>query len=421
LPIAVGASLILLTGVADATSTTCTTSAVCAEYINTSSGVAIHGEANTGIGIRGTSNSSTGFYGATRSGSMLFPGVEGESLDQTGDDAAGAFGLNAVNGGSAPAYGVLAYGSVYGAFGVAAGPGNGASGLPTSVGLLGNDTGGDALSGGNVAILGQSTHGNALLALANVTPASAANYRAFGEGVYAEAEPDQSGTIAVGLRALSRSIALAAVNSDSGDEVDVATSHFAMTTASSYAYNFTVDYYGNVSAQALSTHHGSYVRTTDSAGMARIEYSARAASPVMEDSGEGHVVNGRGYVKLDPALADVIDTRDAFRVILTPEGESDGLYVAQKSPSGFLVREARGGRSTLAFDYRIIAKPFNDNEARLAPAPPLRRPDLKLWDHHSAQPISPQPLDPLARLRLHIGSAAFARERQAAKKIEAGP
>jgi hypothetical protein len=51
----------MLTGAARATSTTCATSVVCAEYINTSSGVAIHGEANSGIGIRGTSVTNTGF------------------------------------------------------------------------------------------------------------------------------------------------------------------------------------------------------------------------------------------------------------------------------------------------------------------------------------------------------------------------
>ncbi len=51
--IAVGVSLVLLTRVANANSTTCITSTVCAEYIKSSNGGAIHGEANTGIGIHG--------------------------------------------------------------------------------------------------------------------------------------------------------------------------------------------------------------------------------------------------------------------------------------------------------------------------------------------------------------------------------
>jgi hypothetical protein len=78
-PAAIVTLLAILPGAARASSTTCATTVVCAEYINTSSGVAIHGEANSGIGIRGTSVTNTGFYGASGSGSASTPGVEGES------------------------------------------------------------------------------------------------------------------------------------------------------------------------------------------------------------------------------------------------------------------------------------------------------------------------------------------------------
>ncbi|HEY7980612.1 MAG TPA: hypothetical protein VID19_03945, partial [Candidatus Eremiobacteraceae bacterium] len=50
---------------------------------------------------------------------------------------------------------------------------------------------------------------------------------------------------------------------------------------------------------------------------------------------------------------------------VTPDGDNNGLYVTGKSAHGFIVREARGGRSTLAFDYRIVAKPIDENGARL--------------------------------------------------------
>jgi hypothetical protein len=417
LPIAIGASLILLPGVADATSTTCSTSTVCAEYINTSSGVAIHGEANTGIGIRGTSNSSTGFYGATRSGSTFFPGVEGESLDQSGSDAAGGFGLSAYGGaGPAPAYGVLAYGSVFGVYGQTSGAGNSSHGLPSGVGLFGYDTAGAAGLDTNVAVFGQTTHGTSMLALANVPYSSSYAFQdSVPYGVAAEAEPETSGGSAVAVDAYSTSIALEAYNPTHGIEVDLATPEYYID-----ANGFSVAQ-NDVNAKSLMTRYGTYLRTTGSSGTARIAYSTRNAAPVMEDSGEAELVNGRGYVELDPVLFDVIDKRVAYRVFLTAEGDNKGLYVKQKSPAGFSVRESRGGHSTLSFDYRIVAKPVDDDGTRLALAPPLRTSELEHVHLRSAHPATPQePLDPFARSKARIGLAAYARERKAAKAIEAG-
>jgi hypothetical protein len=63
-----------------------------------------------------------------------------------------------------------------------------------------------------------------------------------------------------------------------------------------------------------------------------------------------------------------------YSVSITPEGNSNGLYVSQKTLTGFAVRENNGGRSTLAFEYRIVAKPFGSNAKRLPMVDvPLRR------------------------------------------------
>ncbi|MBD5656507.1 MAG: hypothetical protein IAI50_15195, partial [Candidatus Eremiobacteraeota bacterium] len=70
-------------------------------------------------------------------------------------------------------------------------------------------------------------------------------------------------------------------------------------------------------------------------------------------------------------LADTIDRRIAYHVFVTPEGDCNGLYVTQKTPNGFAVRELRGGHSSLSFEYRIVAKPLGEDGVRLAAAPPL--------------------------------------------------
>jgi len=100
-------------------------------------------------------------------------------------------------------------------------------------------------------------------------------------------------------------------------------------------------------------------------GVRVISYAPREAAPTMEDFGEGQIVNGQGYIALDPAFANVIDQHSDYLVFITPYGDNRGLYVAQRSLAGFAVRESQGGHSTLGFSYRIVAKPYGSNEVRL--------------------------------------------------------
>jgi hypothetical protein len=53
-------------------------------------------------------------------------------------------------------------------------------------------------------------------------------------------------------------------------------------------------------------------------------------------------------------------------VFLTPNGDCKGLYVSQKSPTSFVVRELGGGTSNIVFDYRIMAKRKGYEQTRLA-------------------------------------------------------
>jgi hypothetical protein len=95
------------------------------------------------------------------------------------------------------------------------------------------------------------------------------------------------------------------------------------------------------------------------------EYAPRETVPTMEDLGEGQLTRGRAVVTLEPRFASAIDQHANYLVFLTPEGDCRGLYVAQKTGSAFTVQELQGGRSTLQFDYRIVAKPYGDDASRL--------------------------------------------------------
>jgi hypothetical protein len=84
----------------------------------------------------------------------------------------------------------------------------------------------------------------------------------------------------------------------------------------------------------------------------------RLGPPTVEDFGEAQLTSGHAYVRIDPAFADTMDQRSNYLVFITPEDDADALFVSQKSGSGFAVTESRGGRESIAFQYRIVAKPY---------------------------------------------------------------
>lgn len=98
-----------------------------------------------------------------------------------------------------------------------------------------------------------------------------------------------------------------------------------------------------------------------------------AESPV----GSSRLVNGQAAVALDRTFAQAIDGRAPYQVFLTPNGDTRGLFVAQKTPAGFVVRETQGGRGSLGFDYRVVASPLGRGGERMgltkgAPEPRTR-------------------------------------------------
>jgi hypothetical protein len=94
-------------------------------------------------------------------------------------------------------------------------------------------------------------------------------------------------------------------------------------------------------------------------------YAPRESVPTTEDVGEARLVDGRASVTLEHAFANVIDRAAGYVVLITPEGNNRGLYVANRGATTFEVREAEGGRSTIAFAYRIVAHPYGTQASRL--------------------------------------------------------
>jgi hypothetical protein len=95
-------------------------------------------------------------------------------------------------------------------------------------------------------------------------------------------------------------------------------------------------------------------------------YAIEGPENWFEDAGSAQLSNGAAIVNLEQVFGQTVNTEMDYHVFLTPGGDCKGLYIAQKSPSSFEVRELGGGTSSVAFDYRIMAKRKGYENVRLA-------------------------------------------------------
>lgn len=101
-------------------------------------------------------------------------------------------------------------------------------------------------------------------------------------------------------------------------------------------------------------------------------------------SGTSTLVFGEASILFDQVTQDIIDPAAAIKVSITLTAEANGVYVSQKSATGFTVKELSGGTSTATFDWVVIAQRKSDSDdVPLAPPaeedPPIEaEPDPEL-------------------------------------------
>ena len=122
-----------------------------------------------------------------------------------------------------------------------------------------------------------------------------------------------------------------------------------------------------------------FLVSTPSADRAVAAYTAAETRASIEDTGTAQLTNGTGVVRFDAAFSRAIDVRNGYQVFLTPDGDVRApLYVAQKFARGFTVRESERGRSSIFFDYRVVAQRAGSSDVRL---PEIREPALPPLAH----------------------------------------
>jgi hypothetical protein len=325
------------------------------------------------------STKTTGVLGIAPDGD----GVMGQTSVQHGccyvfgsastSDYAGVVGVdNASSGENAGVVGMTS-GGLYGVEGISS---DGAVGGVEAVGTDGNGL--DAYSTTGAGVFSKSTSGIAVDAVSSSNDAVDATTAA-GDGVsalssgsgFAGVYADSTGSAGYGVYATGVHIAVSGQSS----------SGYPFVGSGSSGVVFFVDhsgdlYYAGTLSTAVATPHGTVGRM----------YVPKSTMQTMEDFGSGSLVNGSGTVHLDASFAQMMDGT-GYQVFLTPEGDCNGLYIAQKNASSFVVRELHAGHASLAFDYRIVARQYGHSSDRAsiaqstaafglphAAAPPASRP-----------------------------------------------
>ncbi len=336
------------------------------------------GKGSSYAGVTGTDASTNGgtnvgVLGTTTNGGY---GVEASA----GDNASGAFLAQsstsvAVRASSVSNTGVLSMSkNGYGVYGVGGtvgvigfGPIRGVEGdSTTNPGVLG-------VSASGIGVAGSSTSGAGLAAFSNSGDALDATTPGDNIGVYAVSTKGDGADVNggyIGVVARSNSYPILATNAGGADL-------------------FYVDGSGNVFT------HGSYQTfVATRGGAASTAFTTRSTTPNVEDVGGARLVNGTATVAFDPAFGASIDAHAPYHVFLTPNGDTHGLYVAMKTPAGFVVRETEGGHGTFDFDYRVVAAAPGQAQERMALVGPsyAAGPRAAIVPHRAF--VAPKPISP---------------------------
>jgi hypothetical protein len=362
---------------------------------NPSAGVGVYGQSANFAGVFGnsvvTSGFTSGVFGQTASTDGA--GVDGSNTAATGFATGVTGNTESANGNGVFGNAAATSGFANGVFGQTASPnGNGVLGVsPSGNGVLGVSPNGNGVLGvsnaadGGIGVSGFAggTTGNAYGVLgttattgfgAGVIGGTSANTgTAF--GVFGEAN-SPNGQAIFGHAASSSGFPTAVVGFLDSTDGGVAGQFVAHggsglilqgLSGSNFNQVFSLDANGNLNISGNLVVSGSKsagVKLQNGREVAL--YALESPENWFEDFGSGEMSNGVAWIPLDASFAEATNAAVTYHVFLTANGDSNGLYVARKTPAGFEVREHGGGGSNVAFDYRIVVRRRGYETIRMA-------------------------------------------------------
>ncbi|MBX2979304.1 MAG: hypothetical protein KF905_08425 [Flavobacteriales bacterium] len=437
----------------------------------TSSGFGVAGFASgttgTSFGVYGAANATTGTANAIRGestapNSTAVVGISnvGAGALNTATTGHGVFGqINGTLNGTAVGFGVrglinatMTTGDARGVQGASPSDnGTGVIGFATSAATTGNSVGtwGQAASSTGFGMRAVNTNatGTGLVVTGNNAATTylvngsgtAINGSGIGDFAIARTAASGVGVVGVGNNLVGSIITPAQGCGVAGTGVRYGVMGFATTTVTTNSAN-------NSAANALAASAGgyfevqaagtaqtwSYVAVREAAGAAglrkiigpgtvntivhapsgeRVALSCpEAPENLFQDYGSGQLRNGRAQITLDPILAFniLVDDTHPLRVFVQLEGDCNGVYVTNKSGTGFDVVELAGGTSNVPFTYTVVANRADEvnpdgtisrySVERFPPAPgPQETIVQAAREERSVRPVVDGALEPIAK------------------------
>jgi hypothetical protein len=321
----------------------------------------VRGTSSRGRGVQGTSISNVGVWGnstsanGVRGASTSANGVFGQTF---GSSAFGVMGSTSV--GKAAVNGTVSSPSVVGVSGIANTEGT------AIMGVANNEVEGQAAVAGvghgiDPGLFGTSDRYMGIIGETDSAGDAGVDAETSASGGVALLANSRNGTGAILRTYRASTPALLLQNASSGGAGN------PIMIASNLSNDvMSLDEAGNLIVSGSITSRGTPLVVRQSPfGQTVASYAASTTSPVIEDFGHARLTYGAAYVSIDRTFAATIDPRILYMVFLTPNADSRGLYVAGKSLNGFSVHENFGGRSSIGFDYRIVARPNGEKPLRL--------------------------------------------------------
>jgi hypothetical protein len=274
-------------------------------------GVAVYGLAGgtAGYGVLGSGN-----VGVEGGGNCCGGGITGGGVGVTGSGLIGIEGATNGPGNATPEVGWGVAGHIVSGSGDFSAEGT-AYAAGSAAGVWGDDSGG----GNGAGVLATADTKSALIAVNNTTSTNSATLKIFNY---------------------------------TADTHDALFETYSPNTYTTAPRNCVIDTSANLECSGLV--EGQV--TPDVDGKVRAMYAMQSPEIWFEDFGSSTLHSGSAHVSLEPIFGGTVNSGVEYHVFLTPKGECEGLYVANEGPEGFDVRELRHGKSSVGFDYRIVAK-----------------------------------------------------------------
>jgi hypothetical protein len=120
---------------------------------------------------------------------------------------------------------------------------------------------------------------------------------------------------------------------------------------------------GNTNFGILSSGTKSTI-VKDEQNKGRIMFCPEAPEVLFQDYGNAELKDGFAHIILDPLLVRNIkvDDKHPLKVFIQLEGDCNGVFVTNKTPNGFDVKELQLGRSNVSFTWQIVASRADDKD-----------------------------------------------------------